>query len=143
MRATGEERAEFVAAVVAIIVRGDRCLAMRRAPSKDAGAGIWETCSGRIRPDEQPEMAIRREIDEETGLDVDLEPTPIDAYTMRRGFRPMLVVVYRGEWRSGEVRQSEEHDQHAWWNVDELRASAMPARLKAVALRVLLGQTTS
>ena len=145
--ARAEEKDAFVVAVVAVIVRVDpdgerRVLAMRRAATKDAGAGIWETCSGRLEPDEQPIDAVLREVHEETGLEVHVDAMPIDAYAMRRRERPMAVIVYRATWIAGEVQRSEEHDAHAWSTLAELEASAMPARL-VDAVRRALAQPTS
>lgn len=119
----------FVAAVAAVIVKGSRVLAMRRAAHKDAGAGLWETVSGRVEVDEAPLDAVAREVQEETGLEVTIDPRPIDAYTARRGERPMIVVVYRARWVAGEVRRSDEHDDHAWLTAEELRARSTLARL--------------
>lgn len=119
----------FVAAVAAVIVREGRVLAMRRAPTKDAGAGLWETVSGRVEVDEAPRAAIAREIVEETGLEVAIDPRPLDAYTARRGAAPMLVVVYRAAWQGGEVRLSDEHDAHAWLTPAEFRARGTLTRL--------------
>lgn len=129
--------AEFVVAVAAVIVREDRVLAMRRAGTKDAAPGTWETCSGRVQQDEQPRDALGREVLEETGLEVSISDRPIDAYTMRRRDRPMVVIVYRAEWIAGEVRRSDEHDAHAWWTQAELEASAMPPRLIEAIRRAL------
>lgn len=58
----------FVAAVAILIFRDGRVLAMRRAATKDAGAGLWETVSGRVEVGEQPLDAAMREVREETGL---------------------------------------------------------------------------
>lgn len=129
----------FVVAAAAVIVRsdegGERVLAMRRAPGKDAAPGSWETCSGRVAPDEQPRDAIVREIVEETGLVVAVADRPSDAYAMRRGEHPMVVVVYRAEWITGEVVRSDEHDEHGWWTREEVRRGPMPERLIAAVLR--------
>jgi 8-oxo-dGTP diphosphatase len=133
----------FVVAVAAVIVRGDRVLAMRRSHAKDVGAGLWETCSGRLEPDEDPLVAVRRELAEETGLEARVDPRPIDAYAMRRGDLPMLVLVYRAEWIAGEVRLSDEHDEHAWWTRAELEASPMPPRLVTAVRAVLQAQPSS
>lgn len=120
----------FVVAVAAVIVRGDgRVLAMRRSAHKDAGAGLWETVSGRVAPDEPLEDALLREVREETALEVRLRPGPVDAYVARRGDRPMCVVVYRADWIAGEVVRSDEHDDHAWWTPAELRAATTLVRL--------------
>ncbi|MDQ3037837.1 MAG: NUDIX domain-containing protein [Myxococcota bacterium] len=131
----------FVVAVVGVIVRGDRVLAMRRAATKDAGAGVWETCSGRLEPDEDPGVAIAREIVEETALEVRVEVRPVDAYVMRRGALPMAVIVYRADWIAGEVQRSDEHDAHAWWTLAELDASPMPRRLIDAVRRALAARS--
>lgn len=129
----------FVVAVVAVIVRDHRVLAMRRAAESEFGAGIWETCSGRLEADEDPLEAVRREIDEETGLEVRIELRPVDAYVMRRAESPLFVVVYRADWIAGEVRLSEEHDAYGWWTLPEIEASAMPERLIQAVCRALEG----
>ncbi|MFW6050989.1 MAG: NUDIX domain-containing protein [Myxococcota bacterium] len=118
-----------VVAVAAVVFRDDRILAMRRSMRKDAGAGRWETVSGRVLPDEDPLKAVMREIAEETGLEVTIEPRPVDAYATRRGSSPMTVIVYRADWVSGEVQQSEEHDAHAWWTPDEFARHSTLHRL--------------
>ena len=128
----------FVVAVAAVIVKEGRVLAMRRAPDKDAGAGLWETLSGRVEPDEQPLDAIAREIEEECGLEVALESRPVDAYVARRGAAPMAVIVYRADWVAGTVRRSEEHDAHAWWTPDEMRENSTLTRLVDAVDRAFL-----
>lgn len=119
----------FVAAVAAVIVKGPHTLAMRRAAHKDAGAGLWETVSGRVEPDEDPRDAIAREIAEETGLEVSIDSRPLDAYTARRAERPMMVVVYRARWVAGEVQRSDEHDAHEWLTAAQFRARSTLTRL--------------
>ena len=120
---------EVIVAVAAIVVKEGRVLAMRRAPDKDAGAGLWETLSGRVEIDEDPRAAIAREILEESALDVELDDRPIDCYAARRGEEPMVVIVYRARWRAGEVTRSAEHDAHAWWTPAEFRERSTLVRL--------------
>lgn len=86
---------------------------MRRSELK-VGAGLWEATSGRVEPGEEPIVAVRREIAEETALEVHVRERPIDAYTGRRGDEPMMVIVYRADWIAGEVEPSDEHDAHRW-----------------------------
>ncbi len=120
----------FVVAVAAVIFDGEgRVLAMRRSADKDAGAGLWETLSGRVEPGEEPLDAMVREIEEECGLEVRIDPRPVDAYAARRNEAPMVVVVYRAERVAGEVRRSREHDDHAWWTPAEFRARSTLTRL--------------
>ncbi len=119
----------FVVAVVGVIFRDGRVLAMRRAGTKRSSPGLWETVAGRVEPDEQPLDAMAREIAEECGLEVRIDPRPVDTYTMRRRGVPMVVIVFRADWVAGEVRRSEEHDDHAWWTPEELERRGVPPRL--------------
>lgn len=112
----------WVAAVVVAVVRGDRVLALRRAPTKVIGAGRWESVSGKIDPGEPPLSAARREVLEETGLAVTVEPRPVDSYVAAYGERPMLVVVYRANAPTGDVVLSREHDAWAWLLPSEIEA---------------------
>jgi len=74
------DSARFVAAVAVAVFRGGRVLAMRRSLRKDAGAGAWETLSGRVLPGEQPLQAALREAREECGLEVTIDPRPVASY---------------------------------------------------------------
>jgi len=109
----------FVAAVAAIIFKGDRILAMKRSVNKDAGPGLWETLSGRIDSGEDPLDAVKREIMEECGLDVRVDPRPVKAYYASRKKKPMILIIYRAFYKGGKVSRSEEHDEHAWMTPDE------------------------
>ncbi len=128
----GGEGARFVAAVVVFVLRGDRFLAMRRSPAKDAAPGAWEALSGRILPGEQPRDAAIREAREESGLDVAIDPRPFTAYQTKRNRHDMIVVAYRGRSEAGEVRLSDEHDRCAWMTADEFaRACRFPRLVEA------------
>ncbi len=113
------ETTYFVAAVAAIIFKGDRILAMKRSVNKDAGPGLWETLSGRIEAGEDPLDALQREIDEECGLTVEIDPRPVKSYHASRNGHPMILIIYRARYLSGSVKRSEEHDEHAWLTPDE------------------------
>ena len=140
------ERPLFVVAVAVVVQHEGRVLALRRAPTSDVGAGIWETVSGRVEAGESLEAAALREVEEECGLVLSSLSGPnlsgpklsgpVDAYLMKRGTQPMCVVVYTGEASSARVVRSEAHDAHAWWTLDEARA-AMPPRLADAVARCL------
>ena len=118
-----------VVAVAVVVRRGDSMLAMRRSLAKDAGPGLWEAISGRVEIDEEPLEAAAREVLEESGLVVTVDPRPITAYAARRIGEPMIVVVYAGDHVSGEVRLSDEHDDYAWLSVDAFAARSSLDRL--------------
>ena len=56
-------------AIVAILRRGDRLLAIRRGPGV-ARPGYWQPLSGKVEPGETQEQAVVREVREEVGLTV-------------------------------------------------------------------------
>jgi 8-oxo-dGTP diphosphatase len=126
-----------IVAVVAVIVRDGRVLAMRRAAHAEAAAGLWETVSGRLDADEEPLDAVSREIAEETGLEVTIEARPVDTYAAKRAGVPMVVIVYRADWVSGEVRRSDEHDDHAWWTPEEFAEHCSLHRLAQAVHRAV------
>ena len=128
----------FIAAVCALIQKDGKVLAMRRALSKDASPGIWEAVSGRIQHGEEPLDAVRREILEETGLVVEVEPRPLSAHHALRAGAPMVIVYYLANWRSGEVAMSEEHDAWEWLDADSF-ARRTPIRVLAESVRQILG----
>lgn len=57
--------------VGAIVVRDGALLMVRRA--KDPGRGLWSVPGGRVEKGELLADALRREVKEETGLDVDVQ----------------------------------------------------------------------
>lgn len=89
---TTEETQLYVVAVAAIIFREGKILAMRRAATKGASAGLWETLSGRVPLGEEPLESVKREIQEECGLTVNVEEQPFTAYQAFRNNTPMIVI---------------------------------------------------
>lgn len=127
----------FVAAVCALVRKEGRILSMRRSLSKDASPGIWEALSGRIEPGEDPLAAVAREIQEESGLEVAIHPRPLSAHTSERAGIPMLIVYYLADWRSGEVRLSDEHDAFEWLDAAAFAARTPIAPLAEAVRQVL------
>ena len=130
-------RGLHVVSVAALITRGNRILAMRRAPSNLAGPGLWETLSGRVEQGEEPRAAVEREIGEECGLEVELETRPFDAYAATRRGHPMIVILYRGRYLAGDVVRSHEHDDHAWLTAEEFAQRSTLVPLVNVVRRAL------
>ncbi|MFH8499417.1 NUDIX domain-containing protein [Streptomyces coeruleorubidus] len=56
-------------AIVAVLLRRDRVLAIRRGPAV-ARPGYWQPLSGKLEPGETQEQAVVREVREEVGLSV-------------------------------------------------------------------------
>ena len=128
----GDESKQWVAVTV-LIFRQGRLLSMRRSSSQEAGAGLWEGVSGRVRAGEDPAAAAARESLEETGLDVAIRPRPVTAYPALRAGEPMTVIVFVADHRGGEVVLSEEHDDFRWCTEPELSELGVPVQLADAA----------
>ena len=128
----GDESKQWVAVTV-LIFRDGRLLSMKRSSSQDAGPGLWEGVSGRVRVGEDPVLAARREVLEETGLDVIIRSQPLTSYAALRRGEPMTVIVFVGDHRGGEVVLSEEHDAFRWCTEAELSELGVPVRLADAA----------
>ncbi len=125
----GEVTEHFVVAVAATVFRHGRVLAMRRSATRDAGPGLWETLSGRLRLGEDPADAVAREILEECGLRVHVDPRPVTSYQARRAGEPMVVIVYRADATNGDVVVNDEHDAYAWLTPQEFSETSTLAPL--------------
>ncbi len=128
----GDESKQWVAVTV-LIFREGRMLSMRRSSSQEAGPGLWEGVSGRVRAGEDPIAAARREVIEETQLDVEIHPRPLTSYAALRRGEPMTVIVFVADHRSGDVMLSEEHDDFRWCAEAELSELGVPVRLADAA----------
>ncbi|MEW2612550.1 NUDIX domain-containing protein [Streptomyces sp. NPDC047880] len=73
-------------AIVAVLRRGERLLAIRRGPAV-ARPGYWQPVSGKVEPDETQEQAVVREAHEEVGLTVVPEAKVWESETDDHRFR--------------------------------------------------------
>lgn len=70
--------------------------------------------------------SLKREVREETGLEIDIK-SPFVTWTEtfsshhRLAGRRVVLIGYRCEYVSGEVRVSEEHDSFVWANKDNYK----------------------
>lgn len=111
---------KVVAVVGGAIVVGDRCLVARRNPGGSAG-GKWEFPGGKVEPNESAEEALRREIREELGCDVDVNEW-IGRGVSEPDHRLIVLDVYRctliGEEPEGPGHA---HDSIRWCNSTTLQ----------------------
>lgn len=112
--------------VAAALADGEgRVLLQRRAPGR-AMAGLWEFPGGKVEPDERPEAALVRELEEELGIIVEAAClTPAAFASADNGGRHMLLLLYLcREWR-GEPRPLDAAEL-AWVFPADMAALPMP-----------------
>ena len=112
--------------VAAALADGEgRVLLQKRAPGRSM-AGLWEFPGGKVEPDERPEAALARELEEELGISVDTaDLSPAAFASADNGGRHMLLLLYLcREWR-GEPRALDA-EALAWVRPADMRALPMP-----------------
>jgi 8-oxo-dGTP diphosphatase len=108
-------------ATVAFLRRGEEVLLMRHPADGERFAGRWDGIGGHVEAGEDLHEAARRELREETGLDVpQLTLRGVIHESGMRGHH-YVVFLFTGEGPPGEVR-SPEGFELAWHAVDTLAA---------------------
>ncbi len=124
-----------VAAVIAVVLRGDAMILVRRANPPDAG--LWGFPGGKIEFGEATEQAAVRELREETGViahatetftALDAMETAADG-TVTRHF-VLIGVLCR--WFSGDPVADDDAMEARWFTFDELSSSGIHMSLAVV-----------
>lgn len=112
-------------AVAGVVINQDRILAIRR---RDTGA--WQIPGGVLELDEPIHEGLRREVLEETG--VEILPGPLTG-VYKNMKAAVVTLVFRATPVGGQPHPTDESTEVAWWTVDQARDQMVPA----FAVRVL------
>ncbi|NIM01886.1 MAG: NUDIX domain-containing protein [Acidobacteria bacterium] len=128
-----EEPQDRVDIALAIPYRDGRFLVARRAEGLHL-AGHWEFPGGKVEPGEEPAVAARRELTEETGLIAgELEPLVVVLHDYTEA--PLRFHVFVARDPGGDVSMDSTRE-HKWLALEELKTLPMPAA-NAQMLRAL------
>lgn len=120
--------------VTAIVVKDGKFLITRRSPNKKRFPSKWTVPGGKLETDDyvntpKPtadywynvlETVVRREVQEETGLDIANIDYVTSLATIHADGTPSIVVSVMADYAGGEVTlQAEETDMHAWVTLEE------------------------
>src|SRR5579864_2009181 len=104
-------------------------LLIRRSPQSKHNAGLWEPPGGKCEPGETIDSALRREVLEETGLDVRLLQV-LGAGHLDLPERTVACLLVEGESNGSQIRLSEEHDEYRWLPRLQLAGLAVPEHFR-------------
>ena len=101
-------------AVSAAIFRDHKVLLVRRA--RTPGKGFYSLPGGRVEFGESLHQALRREVDEETGLRIDIVGLAgwREVLPSAGGGGHYVIMSFAARWRANEPVLNEEHDDFKW-----------------------------
>ncbi len=124
-------------AITVIVAKDEKYLITRRVMTKKRFPGRWTVPGGKLETSDylnSPkdtedswynvlERVARREVKEETGLEIKNIDYVTSITTIDGTGTPMLVISCMADWAGGDVvLQESETDQHAWVSAEEAKA---------------------
>ena len=112
-------------AIIVFSVSNDplRALLLHRS-GFGSGEWAWATPGGALEPGEDPEAAARREVLEETGLELECRPVVSGIASSLDGAEVHVFVAESSA--SATIRLSREHDRYEWVTVSDLTRCEPP-----------------
>ena len=104
----------IVVAVKAVIMFKGRALIIQRSADDDVGANTWEFVGGKLDFGEDLEVALMREIKEESGLDVLLDKLLYATTFKTHEHRQLVILAYLCSATNDNVSLSAEHQDYLW-----------------------------
>ncbi|WP_315728400.1 MULTISPECIES: NUDIX hydrolase [unclassified Bradyrhizobium] len=119
-------------AVSAAIFRANKLLLVRRARAPAKGG--YTLPGGRVEFGEPLHVALRREVEEETALSIDIVALAgwREVLPETTGGGHFVILPFAARWRAGEVRLNAELDDFQWLAPDALGGLTLTAGLPEI-----------
>lgn len=118
-----ENQMTFGVAVKAYIFKDNKLLVIYKTEAEAQGNLNTEDRrdipGGRVDFGEQPEIALRREVYEEVGLQIDVLQ-PFMVWSFVKNELQLVGINYLCLWHSGEVVLSVEHEKYEWLTYEDI-----------------------
>ena len=130
---------DFAVAVKAVIVKEGKVLVLSRSQDEMDGSYMnshqkWDLPGGGLHFYEHSQDGLRREIKEETNLEV-FVGEPISLFDVIKNHIHLCIFTYVCRWKAGEVALSEEHEAFYWMTKEEVCQSELPSWMRRDLLR--------
>jgi len=106
---------------IIIVNEENKILLLKRSDYPDQWMpSKWALVGGAVDVNEKPEEAIKREIIEETGLEID---EIMNTFTIKKNVDDSIEFVYVCKYSgdSSEIDLNEEHSGYGWFSIDEIK----------------------
>jgi 8-oxo-dGTP diphosphatase len=126
MRGGKVQKANVTWVVAAALINADGQVLVQKRAADRSMAGLWEFPGGKVEPNERPEAALARELDEELGIVVRPDDLiPLSFASAPLGDRHLLLLLYIcRKWLGVPAALDAEAVQ--WSSIDALQSLDMP-----------------
>lgn len=109
----------FIVAVTAVVIKGDKFLAGKRAMSEVAFPGLWTVPGGKMEPGKTILEHLRDEIREEAGVEVE-NIFFVGDFSFTRPDRHLVLGLEFGcDYLSGDPKAGDDMDSMRWLAIEE------------------------
>lgn len=116
--------------VKGFVLHNDKYLFVKKANNGSRNEGYWELPGGGLNFGELPETALRREIKEETGLNIQVIRPLLTWSFIKNKNKQVIGITYLCESKENSVTISDEHDNYTWISKNNFSNITMLPELK-------------
>ena len=112
---------ETYVALKALIVKDRKYLIIKRSPEEDVFAEEWDLPGGKVNFGELPLDALKREVEEETGIGVNvIRPVDVWSFFKNDGKTQVVGITFLCNYAGGGFALREEHTNFKWISKEEI-----------------------
>jgi len=121
-----EKDVNFRVAVKAFIINNNKLLIIKRAKSDPQMPEVWEIPGGRLNLGESPFEGLKREVKEETNLEIEvISPLNVRHFNRDDG-QTITMIIFLCKPIGGKIKLSEEHSEYEGIDVDSAKEKITP-----------------
>ncbi|MFH1863315.1 MAG: NUDIX hydrolase [bacterium] len=115
-----------IVSVIIVLECESKFLLVQRNKNDDIFPGKWQNLGGKIEPGETVENAIRREVREEIGLEIDKYPTFLQSYSWKKDNNSpvrlglIFLVNLKGKIKDYQINLDNELENFGWFMFKEI-----------------------